>query len=69
MAYGQGLEWGGRTDCSRWGVCVVSGSVVFNSFVTSMDCGLPGSSVHGISRGNIVVVCHFLLQGIFLTQG
>ena len=27
-----------------------------------MDCGLQGSSVHGVG-------CHFLLQGIFLTQG
>ena len=30
---------------------------------------LPGSSVHGDSRGkNTGVGCHFLLQGIFLTQ-
>ena len=30
----------------------------------------PGSSVHGISPGeNTGVGCHFLLQGIFLTQG
>ena len=28
-----------------------------------MDYGLLGSSVHGILQG-----CHFLLQGIFLTQ-
>ena len=32
--------------------------------------GLPGSSVHGISPGkNTGVGCHFLLQGIFPTQG
>ena len=31
-------------------------------------CKPPGSSVHGISRKNIGVGCHFLLQGIFLTQ-
>ena len=36
----------------------------------SMVCSLPGSSVHGIfpdksTRGG----CHFLLQGIFPTQG
>ena len=31
---------------------------------------LPGSSVHGDSPGkNTGVGCHFLLQGIFLTQG
>ena len=35
-----------------------------------MDCGPPGSSVHGDSPGkNTGVVCHSLLQGIFLTQG
>ena len=35
-----------------------------------MDCSPPGSSVHGISPGkNTGVGCHFLLQGIFLTQG
>ena len=36
----------------------------------SMDYGPPGSSVHGDSPGkNTGVGCHFLLQGIFLTQG
>jgi len=36
----------------------------------SMDCSLPGSSVHGIFPGKSTgVSCHFLLQGIFLTQG
>ena len=35
-----------------------------------MDCSLPGSSVHGIFQAKILVwVSHFLLQGIFLTQG
>ena len=35
-----------------------------------MDCSLPGSSVHGIFPGKSTgVSCHFLLQGIFLTQG
>ena len=35
-----------------------------------VDCSLPGSSVHGIfSDKNTGVGCHFLLQGIFLTQG
>ena len=35
-----------------------------------VDCGLPGSSVHGISSGkNSGVGCHFLLQGILPTQG
>ena len=35
-----------------------------------MDYSLPGSSVHGIFLGkNTGVGCHFLLQGILLTQG
>ena len=35
-----------------------------------MDYSLPGSSVHGNSPGkNTGVGCHFLLQGIFPTQG
>ena len=35
-----------------------------------MDCSLPGSSVHGILQARILEwVSHFLLQGIFLTQG
>ena len=37
---------------------------------SSMDCSPPGSSVHGIFPGkNTGVGCHFLLQGIFPTQG
>ena len=36
-----------------------------------MDCSLPGSSVHGIFQAIVDtgVDCHFLLQGIFKTQG
>ena len=35
-----------------------------------MDCGPPGSSCPCYFPGkNTGVVCHFLLQGIFLTQG
>ena len=35
-----------------------------------MYCNLPGSSIHGIFPGkNTRVGCHFLFQGIFLTQG
>ena len=34
-----------------------------------LDCGLPGSSVHGIFPSkNTRLGCHFLLQRIFLTQ-
>ena len=39
-------------------------------FCDPMDCRPPGSSVHAIFSGkNIGVDCHFLLQGIFPTQG
>jgi len=34
-----------------------------------MDCSLPGSSIHGIFQARTRVGCHFLLQGIFPTQG
>ena len=37
----------------------------------SMDCSLPGSSVHGLdsTSSNTGVGCHALLQSIFPTQG
>ena len=39
-------------------------------FCYPMDCSPPDSSVYGISQVRITGVgCHFLLQGIFLTQG
>ena len=35
-----------------------------------MDCSLPGSSVHGVFQAKSSgVVCHFLLQEIFPSQG
>ena len=34
-----------------------------------MDYSLPGFSVHGIIQASTQVGCHFLPQGIFLTQG
>ena len=42
----------------------------YNLFSFIKKFSLPGSSVHGILSGkNTGVGCHFLLQGIFLTQG
>ena len=39
-------------------------------FCDPMDCSPPGSSVHGVFPGrNTGADCHFLLQGIFPTQG
>ena len=43
---------------------------VLSMSLRPMDCSLPGSSSHGIFPGkNTGVGCHFLLQGIFPTQG
>ena len=39
-------------------------------FVTPVDCSLPGSSAHEIFPDKSTgACCHFLLQGIFPTQG
>ena len=37
------------------------------TFCDPMDCSPPGFSVHRISQAKILVCCHILLQGIFLT--
>ena len=48
-------------------LCVVAQSCL--TLCDTMDCSLPGTSVHGDSPGkNSGVGCHALLQGIFLTQ-
>ena len=54
----------------QW-MCSQSLSHVHPTLCDAMDCNPPGSSVHGIFQARILewVVCHFLLQGIFLTQG
>ena len=49
-------------------VCVHAQSC--STLCDPMDYSLPSSSVHGIYPGkDIGVFCHFLLQGIMLTQG
>ena len=49
-------------------VCLVPPSCL--TLCDSLDCSLPGSSVHGDSPGkNIEVGCHALLQEISPTQG
>ena len=49
-------------------VCLVAQSCL--TLCDPMDCGPPGSSVHGHSPGqNTGVGCHALLQGIFPLQG
>ena len=43
---------------------------VSDSFSNPMDCGLAGSSVHGISQARMLEwVAVSFLQGLFLTQG
>ena len=50
-------------------VCAQSLSCI-QLFCNPADCSLPGSLVHGIFPGkNTRLGCHFLLQGIFPTQG
>ena len=50
--------------------CVCSVTQLCLILCHPVDCSLPGSSVHGISQAkNTGVGCHFLLQGIFPTQG
>ena len=55
-----------RTLVSLCCCCLVARSCP--TFCDFMDCSPPGSSVHGISQARILE-CHFLLQGIFLSQG
>ena len=44
--------------------------VVVQSFAAPMDCGPPGSSVHGISQARILEwIAISFSRGIFLTQG
>ena len=51
-------------------LCVCSAAQLNLILCNPMDCILLDSSVHGISQGkNTEVGCHFLLQGIFPTQG
>jgi len=49
-------------------VCVHSVAKLCTNLCDPMDYGLPGSSIHGIFQEKVEVGCHFLLQGIFLTQ-
>ena len=51
-------------------VCACSVAQLCLTLYNAMDCGLPGSSVHGISQARILELStpHFLLQRIFLTQ-
>lgn len=49
---------------------IQAASVMSNSSATLRTSSLPGSSVWGILQARILGVgCHFLLQGVFPTQG
>ena len=51
-------------------MCVLHRSALCLTLPDPMDCSTPGSSVYGIFPvKNPRVGCHFLLQGIFPTQG
>ena len=55
------------TSYSLYVVCLVAQSCP--TLCDPMDCSPPGHSIHGDSPSkNTEVNCHFLLQGIFLTQ-
>ena len=61
---GYGLD---LVTCLKY-VCSVTQSCL--TLYNPVNCTPPGSSVHGIFSGkNTGVGYHFLLQGIFLTQG
>ena len=52
--------------CSSSSMCVVVHSQLWLTLGDPMDWSSQGSSIHVKNTG---VDCHFLLQGIFLTQG
>ena len=62
-----------RLSTGRLNLCVEKESEVAQSCPTlcnPLDCSLPGSSLPGIFQARVTRVgCHFLLQGIFPTQG
>ena len=59
--------WRKENPCAL-SLCLVTQSCP--TLCNPMDCSPPGSSVHGDFPGkNTRVGCHFLLQGIFLTEG
>ena len=54
-------------------ICLLRESEVTQSCPTlcdPVDCSLAGSSIHGVFQARVLEVgCHFLLQGIFPTEG
>ena len=61
-------DWTELSWIMNWAVCLVT--QLCPTLCNPMDCGPPGSSVHGDSPGkNTRVGCYALLQEIFPTQG
>jgi len=60
-------SFGTRSMGGHWGHCVLVAQLC-PTLCDCMDCSPPGSSVLEILQTRIVG-CHFLLQGIFPTQG
>ena len=66
---GRGEGGGGWISAWRF-LCVSKSLQSCLTLCDPMDCSLRGSFVHGDSSGkNTGVCCHYLLQGIFPTQG
>ena len=66
------MQTGSLADSNKNCHCAVLCLVawLYPALCDPMDCGPPGSFVHGDSLGkNTGVGCHAILQGIFLTQG
>ena len=61
------MEMCQRTDDLYCFYCLVAQSCP--TLCDPMDCSPPSFSVHGISQARILEISHFLLLGIFLTQG
>ena len=64
-----GIHWNHANIVIYLYCCVLSCSLMANS-LQNMDCNLPDFSICGIFQArNTGVGCHFLLHGIFVTQG
>ena len=69
------LEWvampssrGSSQPRDQTHVSRIAGTQLCPTLYNHMDCILPGSCVHEILQVRILEWCHFLFQGIFLTQ-
>ena len=64
------ISYNSHITPSKLAYCAMLSPSVMSNFCDPVDCGSPGSSVHGGSPGkNTGASCHALPQGIFPTQG